>query len=396
MKIAELQKRENYDAELQNTIDNIIQTDKSLYADDIDISGKIQWFCHPQFSVYVTKQFCSEGLKFLNHLYRFTPNRIKKYIQPFVTAILSQRNIFVKSLKPAFETPAIANADYIMWMPGNCRFRKFDFSKRTVRVYPKSGLSDVPIYREISFRTELQRTGNTCDFVLPLNKYFDPDKDIKTFEEPLISSIPINRIPGFNCNTRFIERIETILRQLHQFGNSEVRTKDMPVKDYIRNAQELYHQYSKHLLLRFPGITLKNVDKRMARAFDILSSEKTIDTGWTHGDFQPGNILVSPDRSNDIFIADWEDVGQRAIVYDAMTYNLESRTCTGVYQRLEQFIANPSHFPLQVGCTPHIAAALWEIEEWLWLLESSSRDGIVQIPLGLCRRFKELAEISQV
>ena len=404
MKIAELQKRENYDAELQHTIDSIIQTDQSFYGDDIDESRKIQWFCHPLFSVYVTKQFCTAGLMFLNHLYRYTPNRIKKYIQPLVTDILSQRWIFEKSLKPAFETPAIANPDDIMWMPGNCRFRKFDFSNRSVRVYPKSGLSDVPIHREIYFRSELQlfktelkRSESPCEFVLPLNKSFDPAKGIKTFEEPLIECIPINRIPGYSNNKQYIDRIETILHQLHQVRYNTELTEYMdnsPISahDYIKLSQNLYNHYSKQLLSKFPGISLKNVDKRLSKAFDTISSEKKIDRGWTHGDFQPGNILVSTNQRNDIFIADWEDVGARACIYDAMTYNLESRTRPGVYQRLEQFVSHPSQFPLHINYEPHIAAAIWEIEEWIWLMESSSRDGIVQIPLGLCRRFREIAE----
>ena len=398
MKIAELKKRENYDAELQHTIDHIILTDKSFYGDDIDETRTIQWYCHPIFSVYVTKQFCHAGLEFLNHLYRFTPNRVKKLIQPFVTDILSQAWVFGKSLQPAFETPAIANPDEIMWMPGNFRFRKFNFLNRTVRIYPKSGLSDVPIHREIAFRTALHHSDSPCDFVLPLNKSFDPANGIKTFEEPLIDGIPINRIPGFNSNKPYTDRIETMLRQLHPFKCNTALPDDMDTgsmsgSDYIKRAQSLYNHYSKQLLSRFPGVLLDNVNKRLSFAFDTISSEKEIDIGWTHGDFQPGNILVSRNQRNDIFITDWEDVGKRSIVYDAMTYNLESRSRPGVYQRLEQFKSNPSRFPLHVRCAPHIAAALWEIEEWIWLMESSSREGIVQIPMGLCQRFREIAQM---
>ena len=398
MKIAELQKRENYDAELQHTIDSIIRIDREFYGDDIDDSKTIQWYCHPVFSVYVSKQFCKTGRQFLSNLYRYSPDRIKRYIQPVITTILSNAFVFEKSLKPAFVTPDLTDSDNVMWMPGNCRFRKFDFLKRTVRIYPKSGFSDESIHRELCFRTKIDGANFAHDWLLPIHKYDDSANAVKTFEEPIIDAIPINRIPGYRNNDDYIRAIEKILEQLHQFEEYEnigqgKAQKSMTASDYITWKQNQFHYYSDVLHERFPGISLANVTLRMSKAFDVVSSAKTIETAWTHGDFQPGNILISQNRQSDIFIADWEDVGIRAGIYDAMTYNLESRTRPDVYKRLQLFADDPSSFPMKVDCSPTLAAALWEIEEWIWLLESSARKGIIQIPLGLCRRFREIADI---
>ena len=400
MKISELQIRENYNQTLPLTIERMIQIDRDFYRDDIDCNHTIQWYFHPVFSVYVTRGFCDAGRRFLKKQYGYAPNGIRKMIQPLAIQLLSVSFGFERMLQPAFKTTMVPHPEYMMIMPGNCRFRKFDFANRTVRVYPKAGFSDIPIHREISIRAELDSAKKPLDITLPLNKAQDPAKGYKTFEEPLIDATPINRIPGLAQDKRYIQQIETILTRLHQFKIYEETIDGTPKGlitsgDYIHHARNLYDCYSKELLERFPGILLDNVYQRIMRAFDIVSRESMVDTCWTHGDFQPGNILVYGDDPKDIILADWEDVGGRASVYDGMTYNLESRTKPGVYKRLDEYIKHPERFPLHVDCAPDVAAALWEIEEWLWLMESSSREGIVRMPLGLCRRFKETADVCK-
>jgi len=54
-------------------------------------------------------------------------------------------------------------------------------------------------------------------------------------------------------------------------------------------------------------------------------------TALTHGDFQPGNILVDGDR---VWLIDWEYSARRQVGYDALVYALCSRfpsPLTGVH-----------------------------------------------------------------
>ena len=58
----------------------------------------------------------------------------------------------------------------------------------------------------------------------------------------------------------------------------------------------------------------------------------SIDLVFTHGDFQPGNILCSED---DYWIIDWEYSGKRSIFYDALIFDLDCRSPKGLCNRLK-------------------------------------------------------------
>ena len=73
-----------------------------------------------------------------------------------------------------------------------------------------------------------------------------------------------------------------------------------------------------------------------------------IDLVCTHGDFQPGNILCSED---DFWIIDWEYSDQRSIFYDALVFDLECRSPSGLSIRLDKKINEMNGINTYLGWT---------------------------------------------
>ncbi len=67
----------------------------------------------------------------------------------------------------------------------------------------------------------------------------------------------------------------------------------------------------------------------------VASAPRTITLAQSHGDFQPGNILV--ERATDrVLIVDWEYSEQRSYGYDFWVYDLAMRSPAGLADRVRR------------------------------------------------------------
>lgn len=67
----------------------------------------------------------------------------------------------------------------------------------------------------------------------------------------------------------------------------------------------------------------------------------TIPTVISHGDFQPGNIIVpSEEDEGPVYLIDWEYAGRRCRWYDALVFALQSRFPQGLAERVQAFWRN--------------------------------------------------------
>ena len=377
MKISELRARENYDENLLSILQNCLERDKSL--NPAEPLQNVQWFEHPIFSVYITQDFCDDGRRYLNDMYRHAPRLIRRPIQALATDIMTEPHLFKCLLKPRFELPIAGNPKYQMWMPGNHRFRRFDFQNRTIRIYPKKGFSDAGIRREISLR---QKWATQFDWILPI---FKIDASRAVFDEPLLEAIPFNRVSRVKRRQNILQQIPKILTQLHDCQQSVVTGRTYLAQKRTQ-LEAAYRDFSQI----FPGIQFNLIEQIWQRAANILKDVDKVQMSMTHGDFQPGNLLIATEENNEgCWLIDWEDANLRASVYDEMTWHLNSRSPRGLHKRVIQFLESPQNVSWSLGEPAHVSVALWAIEEGIWLLESSSRQGITQLPEGLCQQFKE-------
>lgn len=378
MKISELRTRENYDAALADTLNACIEADARQTCCHLS-NAPVQWFEHPIFSVYVTSNFCTDGRRYLNMQYRHAPRRSRRLAQAALTDIMTIPHVFSLILKPAFQLQVSGRPEYQMWMPGNHRFRRFDFESRTIRIYPKIGFSSEGIRKEIELRRQLSMQ---FQWILPVLR---SDEETAIFDEPLLEALPFNRIPSTSRRQRIHAQLDSILNELHSCQASAI-TSEAYLALKRSQLEAAYTQFAS----KFPGVRFNLIEQAWIYASEIIRQTSEIQISLTHGDFQPGNLLVAADLSNSgLWLIDWEDAGIRASVYDAMTWTLQSRAPNGLRKRLDAFIQSDIDMPLTLNCAKKTAAALWIVEEWIWLLESSAREGITQMPAGLCTHFKE-------
>jgi len=384
MKIHELKVRENYDNALTSTLDAILQhlAPGAVILDQCAKEGTQQWYLHTLLSVYVTQGFCPKGRQFLHTLYANTPHSRRAILQKTALAFLTSSLAFRTALRPAFclSTP-IPNAAHLMIMPGNQRFRTFDFLHDTILVTPKHNFSAQGIQNEIQLR---QRLSPSLPFIPPCQSL--PND---AFQEPLLNAFPLNRLDKTAQHKAEANAFQC-LQKLHQIDNAS-----LPSADYLSHKRAQFEAAKTLLRQKFGGLCLRRLDTLYDCAEKILLPTQIIQTALTHGDFQPGNILARNDNPGPIFI-DFEDAAPRACAYDYLTWQLRARTPRGLVQRIQNFTAIPPYFPqnLALPQSPKILLALWFIEEWIWLCQSSTRDGIQELPLGLQIQFKELQNIT--
>jgi hypothetical protein len=376
MKISELRKRENYDKTLTQTLQACADFDAAHTPDYQPES--VQWYEHPILSVYVTPDFCADGRRYLNMQYRHAPRRSRHLVQAIATDFMTMPAFFSRSLKPAFQISSAGRPEYQMWMPGNHRFRRFDFEKRTIRVYPKAGFSADGIRQEIALRRQLSAE---YPWVLPI---LWSEDEAAVFEEPLLEAMPFNRINSGTRQTQILDKIQTILRDLHQCQTITVTGEAYQAMKRLQ-LDTAYHKIRQ----KFPGLRFELIEQVWQRAAKVIQRSREIPMSLTHGDFQPGNLIVPADADNSgLWLIDWEDADVRASIYDVMTWTLQSRAPKGLASRVEAFLYDKTELPFELTCSRDLAVALWAVEEWIWLLESSAREGITQIPAGLCMHFQ--------
>ena len=102
------------------------------------------------------------------------------------------------------------------------------------------------------------------------------------------------------------------------------------------------------------------------------------------------NHAESIDAKSPFVFIDWEDVAMRSTLYDDMTFAYKTRAPRHLTKRLTDPAPMRDRLPSSIDFDA--ARSIWFFEEWIWLLESSSRQGIVRMPNGLKIHFRELMQ----
>lgn len=374
MKLSELRAREALDDRLEATLLSCIRMDAGYGSGKgEEVSGL--WYEHPFFSVFVKRGFCEEGRRYLRSQYMYSPVRRRRIVQAATVGLMSAGPVFDRSLRAGVSLPDGDAPEHQMWMIGNHRVRRFDFSRGVVHVYPKSGFSDEGICREIAFRKRIQR-----DWMLPLLS-----SEGAMFAEPLLEAVPLDRVPGDAKREAALEAAVSAVESLNEIERHTVSSAD-----YLAVMREEYGALKARVHARFPGLELSRVDEMFASAAQVIARARAVEVGMTHGDFQPGNVLVPRGSEGAVRLIDWEDVRERASIYDVLTWRLQSRRPSGLCARVRSFLVSGDISPFRLPCSVELAVALWAVEEWRWLLESNSREGIARVPQGLILQFAEL------
>ena len=189
--------------------------------------------------------------------------------------------------------PNDANADTLIY-PCNRKYRIFDFAHNTVTVQLKSGFPDEQLKHEISFRTR----SSLPDFVPVIMTSTGT-----SYTERIIDGKPLARVTdGYDQLKK--QAYEELRAYTSQFDKTVtgVEYSRMLGDQLLRMMKEIQLPYEK--LVNVLSTVIRNVP-------EVLLT-------FSHGDLQSGNIWVE-NRTNKVFIIDWESWGTRSLQYDQAT-----------------------------------------------------------------------------
>lgn len=281
MKISQMLLREDFYKINENTL-------KKYY---IEKGQNTELYIYPQLNAIVTANPSKRVTDYLLCEYNLRDNPIKRSMAKIYVRLCLSTHGLLSSKK--FKVQAkISNS--ILIYPCNKKYRIFDFDKNTVEVIPKYGFSTDDLKHEIVFRSQ----NNVPDFVPKL-----VDFTYSHYKESIIDGKPLARVT---------EKYDIYAKQAYELflKYAEKSKHIISGSDYAEKLFASVHELNKGI------VKSQQLVERIARRLAlVLKDVEEITLVFSHGDLQPGNIWIE-NRTNRIYIIDWESWGERSIWYD--------------------------------------------------------------------------------
>ncbi len=361
MRISELAAREDYQAILSRTLAAAWsqQSGREVRVSFDAAAPGQRWRVQPLLSFYFTpdvaavaRRFMADGFRYASIWWRVAPQLA------LGTALATRAGLTLTS-QPAFVVdPPIEGADHVVILPGNRRIRFFDFAAGATRVVLKDGFDDGAMRTEI----DLRGGGRVGPFV-PITASAD---DARWFQERIVEGYSLSRCPPWLPAKRLQERA---LRTLETWTAGQATEADPA--PYAAGLATAIAAGLDRLRQRF--VVQADADLFQALA-DRAAGVQRLKLGPTHGDCQPGNILIDR-RGTTVVFTDWEFHGRRSTAYDRLVMTLRARWPDGLSQRLP---ADPR-------------GALFLLEDVLRAVESAESGPFTAAPTMLTTLLSEAA-----
>ena len=248
-------------------------------------------YIYPQLNAIVTAKPSRKVLEYLLCEYSVRNNALKRILTGAYVGLCLSSYGCMSSKKI---TVHAAIDDNTLIYPCNRKYRIFNFSKNTVEVIPKYGFPQDDLQREIFFRTQ----NGLPDFVPKLIS-FTPNR----YMEKIIDGRPLARIS---------DDYDIYVNRAYNMFYEYVKDKRRIVSG-SKYAEELYALVCKQISVKVRRQeTVRCIASKLA---SVVRMADEIMLLFSHGDLQTGNIWVE-NKTEKIFIIDWESWGERSIWYD--------------------------------------------------------------------------------
>ncbi len=395
MRIEQMRRRERFDEVLVATLGRGLSDWLGHPVEVTPGSGAGQlWYLQPFFSAYCTARAGAAVRRFLRDSMRFTPRRRRLPAQMAAAELLSLGPALRAAGRPAFTVaPSIPADDTLLILPGNQRVRIFDFARATSRVFLKTGFDDRPLAREIAVR------GGPAPGPFPPLTAFDTTAG--WFEEPILDGVVLPRLPPWRdapaAARRTLLALTAWARPTRRAANAAPYVQGLVARATAGLA-----------IASDRGWALPpDLPAALAALADCAAGLGRITVAATHGDLQPGNVLVLS-RGHDVSILDWEHSRERSFAYDLLTFALEGRTGPGLVDRLAVWVRTGAldAAPYDLGPLAHellgaperdvrrALSALHLLEDFTWFVDQSTSNPFVAVPEGLAGRSQDLAALT--
>lgn len=257
-------------------------------------TDKTELCIYPQLNAIVTTKPSSRVIGYLLCEYAVRGNALKRLAaQGYVQGCMHSFGLLAAK---KCTVQAKVEPDVLIY-PCNKKYRIFDFRHQVVDVIAKHGFDDSDLQHEMAFRKQANLPGFVPGFV---------SCDAHGYREIIIDGRPLARITvGFEA---LRDQAYTLLLEYgapHQ--------KIAAAKTY---ADELQAQIE--TLLSQKADSEKLVRGIVTELVAMTASSAYVTLTFSHGDLQSGNIWVE-NKTNKLYIIDWESWGIRSLWYDKAT-----------------------------------------------------------------------------
>lgn len=343
------------------------------------------WVMNPVLNAFYVPAVSKMARRFLrvNSRYSLVPWQIPAQwaIKTFATSTIGLNFL----AKPFFRVSSLPGQSDLLVVPGNQRVRVFDFAQSTCRVILKWNFSPQTMLTEIRVRATEQ------DALFP--KITEWSETGNWFEEPILDAFALPRCPPWLSWREYEQEAFRLIDEWLAASRVETDVEDRIESLYGSITGSLEKITSR---LHFDS------DSRMLDWTRRLGSQARslgkIQLADTHGDFQPGNILVQR-HSEKVFITDWEHCSQRFHLYDYLVYELRSRWPDGLSERLGNLLLGKSTTRVRGRFVDDFdwrkaALALFLLEDLNWVLAENTTGPYTQISHGLRTYCQELDNLA--
>lgn len=323
--------------------------------------GEETWVLHPFLSACYLRGTSPVVAKFLRSTIAYTEARWRMPMQLAVALGATSELGLRLGAQACFSTPErVAGAEHILITPGNMRTRLYEFSSRRCIVVQKPGFDPRSIENEVRARRE------AASLTLPIESVA---ADLSWFEEPIFDGYALSRCPPW-ISRRAVER--KAFAKLRSF----TRKSETPIAVDLwasNRVDRIREELAAHFAEWDNVPTAARVAEELAR---LAAPLETVWLGSTHGDMQPGNVLIDSHGSR-VVIIDWEYAGRRMSYYDPMVYYLKARRGRRLIDGVMRFVNGQlrpwalCELPRQREWRRAMSAAFL-LEDFLWSIEADA------------------------
>lgn len=217
-------------------------------------------------------------------------------------------------------------------LPGNNSIRIIDVESNECIVLQKDGFNKNYMRNLISLRKQFLE--------IPGPRILRAYQGVGWYSEERIQGLPLNRIDNDLLITSALKSARQSMLRLYDQTSSEVEWAvwRKSITQKIFAALDCLPDV-------YPSSLRKEVENTVNKFVVYLAKfhkeEKPIEIVQSHGDFQPANILI-PTSSDQrpVYVIDWEYTEKRCRWYDAMVFELQSRSPIGLANRVSKWLSD--------------------------------------------------------
>lgn len=265
--------------------------------------------------------------------YAFHPHPMRHFLQRgyvYYAVARSLRRLF--ACASITLTPRLDVASSWCILPGNHSIRIVDFASNQCIVLRKRGFNPALLEAIVWMHRDFPE--------LPSPRLLEANLEEGWYREQRVVGLPLNRVTNSGKAHESLKIARQAMASLYQKTLQAiplvawVEERLHSISGAVASLPEIYEAEIREQIIDLSRNLANGLQQQLPTIGWI-----TVPTVLTHGDFQPANILVPVGPAEEgVYLIDWEYVGRRCIWYDALVFELKSRSPRGLSVRVTEWL----------------------------------------------------------